>query len=103
MATIFRIAIAAGALLSSASALMAQDVTMSANTFGNGVPQYVEFCAPQFGELHAQPYSPYSLPPSVIMRHPEVPWRNSAAWKELAQLRVKSVKIRAYIAEGVAN
>jgi hypothetical protein len=30
-------------------------------------------------------------------------WRNSAAWKELAQLRVKSVKIRAYIAEGVAN
>ncbi len=79
MATIFRIAIAAGALLSSASALMAQDVTMSANTFGNGVPQYVEFCAPQFGELHAQPYGLYSMPPSVIMRHPEVP---AFAWEE---------------------
>jgi hypothetical protein len=78
MATIFRIAIAAGALLGSASAVMAQDVTMSANTFGNGVPQYVEFCAPQFGELRGQPYGPYSLPPSVIMRNPEVP---AFAWE----------------------
>jgi len=30
-------------------------------------------------------------------------WRNSAAWKDLSPLRVKAVKTRAYIVEGVAN
>lgn len=79
MATIFQISIAAGALLSSASAAAAQGVTMSANTFGSGVPQYVGFCAPRFGKSHAEPYGPYSLPPSVIMRNPEVP---ALAWRE---------------------
>lgn len=79
MAAIFQISIAAVALLSSASAATAQGVTMSANTFGNGVPQYVGFCTPQFGELHAEPYGPYSLPPSVIMRNPEAP---AFAWGE---------------------
>ena len=75
MASIFNIAVAAGTLLSTAHAVMAQDARMRANTFGNGVPPCVEFCAqpPQFGASHAQPYGPHSLPPSVIMRNPEVP------------------------------
>jgi uncharacterized protein (DUF1330 family) len=30
-------------------------------------------------------------------------WRNSAAWKELAPLRTKATKTRAYIVEGLAN
>jgi hypothetical protein len=79
MATIFQISIAAGALLSYASGAMAQGVTTSANAFESGVPQYVGFCTPRFGELHAEPYGPYSLPPSVIMRNPEVP---ALAWGE---------------------
>ena len=30
-------------------------------------------------------------------------WRDSAAWKDLTPLRVKAVKTRAYIVEGVTN
>jgi len=30
-------------------------------------------------------------------------WRNSAGWNELAPLREKAVKTRAFIAEGIAN
>jgi len=67
--------------LSIASAAMADAPGMRANTFGNSVAQDVEFCAqpPQFGESYAQPYGPYSLPPSVIMRNPDV---SAFAWEE---------------------
>ncbi len=30
-------------------------------------------------------------------------WRDSAAWKDLTPLRVKAVKTRAYIVEGITN
>jgi hypothetical protein len=75
MAPIFQIAAATGALLGFAPAVMAQDAAMTGNAFGGIVPQYVEFCPlpPQFGEFHAPPNRPHALPPSVIMRSPEVP------------------------------
>jgi hypothetical protein len=81
MINIFNIATAVAISLITASTAMANAPGTRANTFGNSMPRYVEFCAqiPHFGESYAQPYGPYSLPPSVIMRNPNV---SAFAWEE---------------------